>query len=157
MRFREAWMRSRTALRLVLGTELQCDPAAVLIHEGGGVKPSVSDIEFNLSHSGEWAAIATCQEVPVGIDIERVCLDFPWQSIAERFLPSQGIDSVQGFFECWTRQEAYLKGIGEGLVGGLDVVPDSAWSVQPCLAPPGYAAALAVRSRDYVVSSHSLW
>jgi 4'-phosphopantetheinyl transferase len=157
MRIGIIWKRARTALRLVLAGEVKGNPSEIVIHESRGAKPRTAGVEFNLSHSGDWVAIATSHESPVGIDLEKIRPDFNWKSVAARFLPTQNIQSEAEFFECWTKQEAYLKGLGTGLKGGLDTTPESSWSVVPIEAPEGYAAALAVRSRDYVVSSRSLW
>ncbi|MDT3399938.1 4'-phosphopantetheinyl transferase superfamily protein [Streptomyces sp. B1866] len=65
----------------------------------------------------------------------------------------------EAFLSCWVRKEAYLKGIGTGLPGGLAThhvglaerlapdprVPDG-WALADLPAPPGYQAAVAVRA-----------
>ncbi len=73
---------------------------------------------------------------------------------------------MQGFYNCWTRKEAYIKAIGKGLAQPLDAfdvsldpaaaaalrgAPDapSRWSMQALPAPSGYAAALVVESGSY--------
>jgi len=76
--------------------------------------------------------------------------------------------NVDAFFRCWTRKEAYIKAIGEGLslpLSEFDVAleagessallatrPDGSeggrWLLREVPAGPGYIAALCVRGRD---------
>ena len=77
---------------------------------------------------------------------------------------------ASAFFTCWTRKEAYLKAIGEGLSaplasfsvsagpdclaglrGAADADVVSRWSVHGLPAIPGYAAALAVEGFRYAL------
>ena len=85
------------------------------------------DLEFNLSHTENWAALAVSKDAPVGLDIQQYRYVEP--EVAERFFspaeilelgslsPSEWED---GFFRCWTRKEAIIKGIGRGLSIGLE-------------------------------------
>ena len=84
---------------------------------GDGVKP-----HFNLSHSAGWAALAVTARHPVGIDIEAV--RSIKEEIAERFFSAgeaQAIydlpaaEQTAAFFRCWTRKEAFVKAVGDGL------------------------------------------
>jgi hypothetical protein len=93
-------------LRELLGERLAVDPAEVPII-AAGEKPALdpaadlTDLRFNLSHSGERALIAIAAGIEVGVDIERVT-----ETRAPEYLRD------------WTRREAYLKGTGRGLRGG---------------------------------------
>ena len=84
-----------------------------------------------------------------------------------RSLPED--DQEQGFFNCWTRKEAYIKAKGDGLSMPLDkfevsLVPGdpvallatrgdekeaSRWSLRELATRPGYAAALCVQGDDW--------
>lgn len=86
-------------------------------------------ISFNLSHSYDFALIAFADQVDIGVDIELCRADIDLQSMAERFfspaevndllsLPSS--DQLSGFYNAWTRKEAFIKAVGKGLSYPLD-------------------------------------
>jgi 4'-phosphopantetheinyl transferase len=68
------FIAARTALRRLLGWRLRVPPEDVEFLTGDHGKPFVRDTtcEFNLSHSGDLAAIAMTNGAPVGVDIEFV-------------------------------------------------------------------------------------
>jgi 4'-phosphopantetheinyl transferase len=86
-------------------------------------------LQFNVSHSDDWIAIAIARTATVGIDIERIRMPFRATELAGRFfadaekralaaLPE--VLRLQGFFNGWTRKEAYVKALGAGVQLGLD-------------------------------------
>jgi 4'-phosphopantetheinyl transferase len=86
-------------------------------------------IRFNLSHARETALYAFTCGREVGIDVEGICADIARESIAERFFSVAEVTElrelpaelqVEGFFNCWTRKEAYVKARGRGLQIPLD-------------------------------------
>src|SRR5207244_11453763 len=114
----------------------------------------------------------------VGIDLEYIRAEVADEPIAERFFASREIAALiglpaplraEGFFNCWTRKEAYIKARGEGLTIPLDafevsLAPEepaallrvdsdpaeaSRWSLQALAPGPGYVAAIAVEGRDW--------
>jgi len=124
------YVASHAALRIVLAHYAERDPRHIHFVYGRYGKPAIDndlgmpDIRFNLSHSGDLAVIAVSLASEVGIDIERIGTSRANMAIAERFfspgefaalqaLPES--DQVHGFFSCWTRKEAYVKGRGDGL------------------------------------------
>lgn len=127
---RDAFIAGRARLRNIISTYTSVPAAALRFGYGEAGKPFVENAkapQFNLSHSGSWAALAICADDPIGIDIETIR---PIEErIAERFfsseevrrlssLPSDG--QLAGFFRCWTRKEAVVKARGGGLNIPLD-------------------------------------
>ena len=147
-------MISRAALRHVLGRELSLPPADIGFTLGTHGKPSVPQVEFNLSHSGEWALIAV-SDVPLGVDIEKIRERFDYRALAKRFLGAEP-RTVEAFFHLWTEREAYVKATGEGISGKLASPPPENHSVLRLDAPPGYVAALAVLGRQVRYSLETL-
>jgi 4'-phosphopantetheinyl transferase len=81
------------------------------------------DIEFNLSHTRDWAAVVITHRVPCGIDIELIrpvpeMLDITRRFAAEEFRALEELDESmrpRRFFELWTEKEAWAKACGRGL------------------------------------------
>ena len=156
---------ARGVLRQLLGTSLTLDPREIRFVYGPQGKPSLaapqssSGLRFNLSHSGEVALVAMSHNLELGIDVEQVRADFASGEIATRFfspeecakletLPAH--ESVDAFFNCWTRKEAYIKALGEGLSVPLD-------SFEVAFGPGVPAALLQVRVNPGEVDRWSLY
>ncbi|UZQ54909.1 4'-phosphopantetheinyl transferase superfamily protein [Trichothermofontia sichuanensis B231] len=123
---RQRFIISHGTLRQILGEYLGIPPEQVPLQATALGKPYVAGmpIAFNLSHAGQWAAIAVTTGMPVGIDIEAfrpianlVSLGRHVFSPAERaaFTAIPAADQLSAFFQLWTRKEALLKAIGQGL------------------------------------------
>ena len=120
-------------------------------------KPYAVDgaLQFNVSHSGDYALIATTPRAPIGVDIERH-RDRDWRRLAARFFaPDEAslLQSADDFYRLWVIKEAVLKAIGTGIWGGLATVvyangiattPHGTFEVELLDAPPGYSAAVAI-------------
>ncbi len=175
-RDRRRYTVSHWGLRSILARYLSADPASVPLTQAPQAKPrlgGVSDIRFNLSHSGERAVVGVARGHELGIDLEQYRDLDDLEGLAERcFAKSElaswrtlsGLARTAAFFTTWTRKEAYLKALGEGLgrpldsfdvtVGGDEgprLVRDEGdpsaparWSFFDLNAGPGYAATLAV-------------
>jgi 4'-phosphopantetheinyl transferase len=87
-------------------------------------------LEFNLSHSGNVILIAVARGRAVGIDVERWDRKVEHLSLAEHFFSPYERDALrelsadaeavnEGFFNAWSRKEAYLKALGTGITQGL--------------------------------------
>src|SRR6185295_998646 len=117
-------------VREILAMRMGRAPAALEFRCSEHGKPSLRDAggcRFNLTHSEGIAALAICDGFEIGIDLEQL------RPLAERvaeFYFSQcevkalsrlpGSEQLVGFYRCWTRKEAIVKAIGEGLSRSLD-------------------------------------
>ncbi|MBQ0826670.1 4'-phosphopantetheinyl transferase family protein [Streptomyces tagetis] len=119
-------------------------------------------VHFSLSHSGDLVLVALAP-APVGVDVEGLATSravlgaqsalHPAEADELARLPAHGRPAA--FTRAWVRKEAYLKGLGTGLVrdpaldyvgtGPLPATPAPGWSVRDVLVPAGYAAAVALR------------
>jgi 4'-phosphopantetheinyl transferase len=124
---RRSYVLSRGGLRILLGHYLDCPPNEIEILYGSKGKPALRQetrIRFNTSHSGQMALHAFTCNCELGVDVEELReLDDP-EAIATRFFSSAEIsellslrpdDRGLAFLRCWTRKEAYIKSIGDGL------------------------------------------
>lgn len=126
---RKRFILARGLLRIILSRYVHIAPDELRFTYNRYGKPAMDSmagqktLRFNLSHSGDWILYAIRQEQEVGIDIERI------RNIRATWL-AESIFSVreyavfrslpehlrqQAFFTCWTRKEAFVKGIGQGL------------------------------------------
>jgi len=178
---------SHGALRLLLGHSLNCRPQAVEFDYGPRGKPSLhreSRIRFNMAHSGQLALYAFTLDVDIGVDVEEM-RDVPEieQIAAHYFCEAEaaelkaiggGKPATQAFFRCWTRKEAYIKAVGDGLYMPLDQFqvtlsedapskfvhigndPSLAgrWTLQHLDPAPNYVGALAYQDAPRTIHLH---
>ena len=123
------YMLSHGALRLLYGgyTGIGLERVRLTTSAYGKpfVRPGREDrpLFFNLSHSGGFALCAFSRDGEVGVDIERVRAFSDLQSLADFALHPDEADALAslpeperlaGFFELWTKKEAFVKGLGKG-------------------------------------------
>ncbi|HVG13621.1 MAG TPA: 4'-phosphopantetheinyl transferase superfamily protein [Chitinophagaceae bacterium] len=78
------------------------------------------DLDFNISHAGEYIICALSKTNKVGVDIEHV-IKVPVEDYESNFTDDEweiifsADDMLYSFFEHWTKKEAFLKAIGMGL------------------------------------------
>ncbi|TCT02551.1 4'-phosphopantetheinyl transferase family protein [Paralcaligenes ureilyticus] len=136
-----------------------------LVHEAGW--------HFNVAHSGDYALLAVANGYEVGVDIEKFRASAELASLARMVLSRSeaalwqtlpDVDRASAFFAAWTGKEAVAKAVGQGLrlefprldiglmhqgrhVDARAVTMDRFGTCRLVTlpAPPGYAAALAVR------------
>jgi 4'-phosphopantetheinyl transferase len=177
-RDRRAFILTRAALRVMLGRYLGAPPEGIRFVYGNRGKPALAGrgalLQFNVSHSGNRAALAFTAGCEVGIDVEQIRAMPDVVAIAERYFSAEeraDLARVEraartaAFFRCWTRKEAYIKATGEGLSAPLDgfqvtLEPGAgarfvhvrgdrseatAWQLRDLEPGSGYAAALAIR------------
>lgn len=173
-RLRTRSVAARGGLRLALGRLLDVDPAALRFFYGLHGKPMLaepdSSLQFNLSHAGGLAVLATSAGQAVGIDIERLgalpaeLLDQLAPGEQARLAGVPAADRACAFFACWTRKEAFVKAVGLGLTmpfRGFDVLSDpgrvlidgvlpsandEGWRTISFRPAAGYVGALAARA-----------
>ena len=119
----------RGILRRILGLYLDLPPHDVQIIYNDHGKPLLAPdlsppLQFNLSDSGELAALAVGIGHPLGIDIERLRPLPDGDALAVNFLSVQEVEQFKRaasatraniFFRLWTRREAISKAEGVGL------------------------------------------
>ncbi len=124
---RNRWMRSRVLLRLCLAMRLEINAGDVRFCCGVNGKPELSPggsgppLSFNLSHSGDFAAIAIGAE-PVGVDIESWNDDLPVADLADHAFRPEESAAIRScaeprllFYQLWTAKEAVMKCTGLGM------------------------------------------
>lgn len=143
-------------------------------HLGGG------RLRFNLSHSQALVLYAVTRDRAIGIDVEYIRPIAEADQIVKSFFSDyektvyHNLPPYQkqvAFFNCWTRKEAFIKAIGEGLALPLDqfdvsltpgeparllrIKGDEAskhWSIKELTIDKNYASALAVEGHDWKLS-----
>lgn len=180
-RHRRRFTAARGQLRETLGAALAMSPEAIRFEQGPNGKPRLAQDKdgawrFNVSHSDERAAFAIARGLELGVDLEALRSDIDHAAIAARFFAPAERDALlalpeheraAGFFEIWTRKEAFVKLLGDGLTiplasfvvslgrnarllaGGEAAKARFAAPVElrSLEAPPGFVAALAVAGR----------
>lgn len=171
------------AMRNVLSAYLGCTPQSLNFHytdRGKPYLPQFTDIYFNLSHSHELALLAVTRFGEVGVDIEHHRQLDDLDQLASRCFSDHEYDQLASlepredqtaFFDCWTRKEAFIKAVGDGLAYPLDQFtvsilpnepsrlicvegdPDEAdqWTVLALEPGMDYSAALAIRKKTMMV------
>lgn len=169
----------RTGLRNILAGYAASDPADLVFDYNPQGKPSVAGgPQFNLSHTGDFAALAVAETGRIGVDIEALRPIEP--DIAKRFFSACENTSLSdlpatqwqdGFYRCWTRKEALVKAFGAGLSMPLDsfdvtLTPDMPaqllrldgvdsaakdWALVHLDPAPGIVGAIAVQAKGQTV------
>ena len=131
----ENYIVGRAILRQLLSKYLRTSLATLEIECNDFGKPSVpkvlnqKDIRFNLSHSGDLCVLGFRQSGEIGVDIEKIRDDLAMDDLARRYFSPREVTEFEslpeaqrklGFFLCWTRKEAYVKALGDGLQRPLD-------------------------------------
>jgi len=127
----EQWFRlSRAKLRTILAAELGQTASTLQFTYNAAGKPTVSGIQFNISHSKQRLMIATHPINEIGVDIE--CYeDQDHSAIMQRFFHQDEIDlyltlpvtmQQQAFYHLWVIKESIAKALGISLYKVLDDV-----------------------------------
>ena len=178
---RNRFITGRGRLREILAGYLEQEPAGLLLTTNPYGKPQLEDrhdhgLRFNLSHSGDLCILALARNCELGVDLEQVRDDLPFEVIARQFFSRHEQTELfslppalqpAAFYRCWTRKEACLKACGSGFSSPSDIcdvsmLPDQPptllalrsnseqlceWSLADLAVPEGFCAALAAREQ----------
>jgi 4'-phosphopantetheinyl transferase len=164
--------RRHAALREIASRYVGASPAEVALVAERGEKPRLVDGSFALSLAdSEALALVAVARARVGVDVEPVG-DLPLPELddlaaftlseRERVAWRTAADPLLAYQRSWTRKEAYLKAIGEGLDRHLAVEVEvsagseaprllsvagqtvSGWTLMDLDPAPGFVGALAI-------------
>ena len=178
---KKRFIAARGILRQLLGNYMQTSPNKLKFEYGDQGKPRLatsmgnSSLQFNISHSQNYALYGFTYHDPIGVDLEYLREMKDAVKVAKRFfspreyrmianLPSEQQQRV--FFKLWTAKEAYLKAIGTGLAElasievSLDrtetprllaiegkIVEAANWTMHFCIPASSYVAVVVVSAQ----------
>ena len=179
-RHRRRFIVARGILRQLLGNYLDIEPKDLQFYYGDRGKPYLKDkdklisLQFNLSHSKEYALYGFTYHYPIGVDLEYLREMPDLIKIARRFFSSREYEllieanepvRLKLFFQLCTAKEAYLKAIGTGIAELADVELDMdealslrllaiggdklaavKWSLCSCNPATNYIASVAIKT-----------
>ncbi len=174
---RSRFIAARGILRQLLGNYLTTSPHSLTFTYSDRGKPQLAtdiSLQFNLSHSEEYALFGFTLNHLIGVDIEYQRAMPDALKIAQRFFSAREYQMLAAvsleqqpklFFQLWTAKEAYLKGTGTGLSGSLSSVEICLdqreslylstikqdkimnWSLYSCNPATDYAGAIAINAQ----------
>lgn len=182
-RDRRRYVVGRGTVRTVLGRYLGVDPAALVLDVTKFGKPFLVNyaLHFNLSHSQEVGLLAVCRGSVVGVDVEEKRPLSDLHSLASHVFSPTELQTLHalppaqqpdGFFNAWTRKEAFIKAVGEGFSYPLKkfavtLAPGdpaqiiqvqgsteaaTAWNLYLLPPLPGFASALVIKAGNWRLS-----
>jgi 4'-phosphopantetheinyl transferase len=131
----------------------------------------VTDLDFNVSHSGSLSAVALTYGRRVGVDLEERRAERELRSLVPDVMGAgeremldalEGEEFLRAFYACWTRKEAIVKATGVGIAHGVTSIdiPDlppgglvhvanergtlETWTLQTTELPDGYTLSVAL-------------
>jgi 4'-phosphopantetheinyl transferase len=135
---------SHGVLRLILSRYVRLSPSGLRFAVGKRGKPFLDNatpgnITFSMSHSGQLFVCGIAENREIGVDVEFMKDIKDMDRLAGRFFSVRekeeyyklpGGKRKKAFFTCWTRKEAFVKAVGEGLYMPLS---DFSVSTDPCV------------------------
>lgn len=173
----------RTLLRVVASRLWGRCPEELSANAWGKPHWPDSGLEFNIGHSGKAVWLAVCRDAPVGIDVEQLSACSDPREMSRLLHPNErsAIEGASGkgaqattFLRCWTRKEAVIKALGEGLYHPLDsfeVACDAAprnwlrtqplgnrsgWTCSDLGGDPEYSVSIAATAPGLAITFHRL-
>jgi 4'-phosphopantetheinyl transferase len=180
-RDRNAYIAARGVLRQLLSRYLGCPPSELQFGYESRGKPFLASpsskrpLNFNVAHSRDIALLAFSAGPPVGVDVEFIRSDISSEEIAVRYFAPQEVAELlalapeqrpEAFFLGWTRKEAYVKALGDGLQiplasfcvsltpgqpATLESADSSRWTLRNLSPGPGYAGALVAEGKNWTL------
>jgi 4'-phosphopantetheinyl transferase len=124
---KQRYIITRGLLRKTLSLYTDMAPAEIAFSYNLQGKPFLQNnpfaVQFNVAHSAEIAVYAMTLHKKIGIDIEKIKLNFN-ERVAKRFfsLPEyeilmalKGEAQVKAFYRIWSSKEAVIKAVGAGI------------------------------------------
>lgn len=185
---RSHFVVGRATLRKIIGGYLGVSPEKIVFSIRHYGKPYLSgvdrDLRFNVTHSNGVAVIAVTKGRELGVDIEFFNPEFDIFSVAPSVFTSIEVSHLRSlaanlqtavFFAGWTRKEAFLKAMGDGLSSSNELQPavsffsdedvsfdlldngrKTKWSLTSFLIQDDFKAALAVEGKMRTFSFYKL-
>ncbi len=177
---RHHFIVGRGLLRILLGNYLHIPPAEIAFAYGAYGKPFLphTPLQFNISHAHGVALLAITQGRTLGVDVEEIRpladaaliakMNFSAREVAQ-YTAVPDAQKPLAFYNCWTRKEAFIKAIGEGLTCPLDsfdvtLIPQEPaqllqirgsqteaekWRLQSLTPVDGYVGAIIATGQDW--------
>ena len=136
-RHREKFLKRITWVKTRLSRATFIPPTDICFEYGQWGKPFIPDqkeLDFSYSHSGDYVMLTMSNVGEVGCDVERIDPTIEARTLCGQFFSPEEIRAMLNydevdhptiFFNLWTRKEAFIKAVGQGLSYGLN-----AFSVQ---------------------------
>jgi 4'-phosphopantetheinyl transferase len=154
---RRRFVVARWWLRQLIGERLEVRPETVDLACAERGKPALapplahSGLRFNVSHCDDLAVYAFARGREIGVDVEALRALPDADDVAARFFSPREYDAYRslepelrplGFFNCWTRKEAFIKALGDGLYYPLErfdvsLAPDDPARILRVATTPG--------------------
>ncbi|MEM8498321.1 MAG: 4'-phosphopantetheinyl transferase superfamily protein [Pseudomonadota bacterium] len=120
---------SHALVRYVLSQYADLEPAQWCFEKNQHGKPYVVNsgfehLQFSLSHTDGYAAMAICSDSEIGCDVEKRRDNIRAADIADRFFSKREVAALLSndevlqhfrFFDYWSLKESYIKAKGKGL------------------------------------------
>jgi 4'-phosphopantetheinyl transferase len=157
---RRTFLRIRSTLRSVLAPYVGSNPDDLeFSSEPGGIclTAPASLLRFHLSHSENLLLVAVTFARQVGVDVEFMRADLPFETLADFYFDPRDAwrlrhlahsDRMRHFYQEWTSSEA------RRCVAGDCRTSASRWCVLNFTPAEGFSAALAVEGEDFCLDWH---
>jgi len=117
----EISLLSRFLLRQLLSPHLAMTPAEIVFSYSEYARPFLDELDFNVSHAGDWIVIAIAKKGRVGVDVEKIrkvedsVADICFTVEERKVIFREENFNLEKFFDFWTLKESFLKADGRGL------------------------------------------